>query len=244
MLPLDIFFVCLSVFVLGIAKGGFGGVGTPAALPIMALGIPAELALGVLLPLLLAIDVVGVTAHRKNADYQALRFGLPAAIVGTFIGAALIAVISSKLTGGVIGTLSILFAIVALTGYLPRVDSWPAWTNSIFAGLSGLTSALAHAGGPPIHIYYLARGYDTARFVATSNLFMAGLNVAKVVPFIYAGALSGEALRFSLYLIPLAVLAAGVGVLVSRRISKRAFSITVNLAMLVVGAKLLFDAFS
>ncbi len=239
---IDMFFACLAVGLLGIAKGGFGGVGTPAALPIMALGVPAELALGALLPLLLAIDAVSVSAHRKNADLKAVAIGLPAALVGIIAGAFLIAVISSDLTGAIIGALSIFFAVVGLAGYLPRIDGWPAWTNSIFAGLSGLTSALAHAGGPPIHIFYLTRGYDTARFVATSSLFMAGMNVIKVVPFIIAGALTVEAFWLAIYLAPLAVATAALGVVLSRQISKRAFFLTVNLAMLVVGAKLIFDA--
>ncbi|MEO1238862.1 MAG: sulfite exporter TauE/SafE family protein [Pseudomonadota bacterium] len=240
--PIDIAFACLAVGVLGIAKGGFGGVGTPAALPIMALGVEAELALGALLPLLIAIDAVSVSAHRKNADIKAVSFGLPAALFGIIAGAYLIAIISSDLTGGVIGALSILFAVIGLTGYLPRIDGWPVWTNSIFAAVSGLTSTLAHAGGPPIHIYYLARGYDTARFVATSAMFMAGMNLIKVVPFIVVGALNTDALWLALALAPLAILSAALGVVVSRRISKRAFSVTVNTLMLLVGAKLIFDA--
>ena len=240
--PTDIAFACLAVGLLGIAKGGFGGVGTPAALPIMALGVDAELALGALLPLLIAMDFVSVSAHRKNADMKAVYFGLPAAVVGVLAGASLIAIISSDLTGGMIGALSILFALIGLTGYLPRIDGWPSWTNSIFAGLSGLTSTIAHAGGPPIHIFYLARGYDTARFVATSAVFMAGMNLIKVIPFIVVGALNTDALWLAVYLAPLAVLSAALGVFVSRRISKRAFSVTVNGLMLLVGAKLIFDA--
>lgn len=242
MSPIDIAFACLAVGLLGVAKGGFGGVGTPAALPIMALGVEADLALGALLPLLIAMDAVSVSAHRKNADMKAVYFGLPAAVVGVLAGAYLIAIISSDLTGGVIGVLSIVFALIGLTGFLPRIDGWPAWTNSIFAGLSGLTSTIAHAGGPPIHIFYLARGYDTAKFVATSAMFMAGMNIIKIVPFIVVGALNAEALWLALYLAPLAVIMAAVGVALSRRISKRAFSITVNWLMLIVGAKLIFDA--
>ncbi len=244
MTPIEIAFACIAVAILGLAKGGFGGVGTSASLPIMALGVSPEVALGAILPLLLAADAVSVGAHRKNADLGAVAYGLPAAFLGTILGAFLIAVISSNLIGALIGCLSIAFAVMGLTGSMPKIDGWPAWTNSIFASISGLTSALAHAGGPPIHIFYLSRGYDTAKFVATSSLFMAGMNVLKIVPFILAGVLTTEAFLLAVYLAPLAVATAALGVVVSRRISKKAFFTTVNSAMLLVGAKLIFDAVS
>ncbi|MEM9106592.1 MAG: sulfite exporter TauE/SafE family protein [Pseudomonadota bacterium] len=231
-----------SVLLLGIAKGGFGGVGTPIALPIMALGIPTELALGALLPLLIAMDIVSVGSHHGNADKKAVLYALPASLVGVVLGASLIAIISADVTGFVIGVLSIIFAFIALSGYTPQIAAWPTWTGSIFGACSGFTSTIAHAGGPPIHIYYLSRGYDHRQFVATSAMFMAGVNLLKVVPFLVVGALDRSALLLSLYLAPLALGAAYLGVLLSRRISRTIFKFAVNGLLLLVGCKLIFDA--
>lgn len=235
-------FPAIAVLLLGIAKGGFGGVGAPVALPIMALGVPPELALGALLPLLIAMDGVSVGAHRKNADTQAVLYALPVSMIGVLVGAGLLAVISSDWIGAAIGVLAITFAVMALSGFALRVDGWPRWTNGLFGGLSGLTSTLAHAGGPPIHIYFLSRGYSQHQFVATSALFMAGVNLIKVIPFVLVGTLNREAAVLSLYLVPLALLAAFFGVLLSRRISKNGFKFAVNGLMIVVGIKLIFDA--
>ncbi|WP_415921823.1 sulfite exporter TauE/SafE family protein [Tateyamaria sp. SN6-1] len=240
----EVLFLGIAVLLLGVAKGGFGGVGAPVALPIMALAVSPALALGALLPILIAMDLVSVGAHRKNADIPAVLYALPAAGVGVLIGAALIVLVSPALIGGAIGVLAITFAIMALTGYAPRIDGWPRWTNGVFGGLSGLTSTLAHAGGPPIHIYFLSRGYAQHQFVATSALFMAGVNLIKVVPFVVVGTLDREAALLSLYLLPLALASAYVGVLVSRRMSKAVFKIAVNGLMIVVGLKLIFDAFT
>lgn len=236
-------FITVSVLLLGIAKGGFGGVGTPVALPVMALGIPADLALGVLLPLLIAMDVVSVSAHRKNTDVPTVLYALPGAIAGVLLGASVIAIVSPNIVGFCIGVLAILFAIMALTNASPKTDHWPKWTSSLFGGISGLTSTLAHAGGPPIHIYFLSKGYEPKRFVATSASFMAGVNLIKVIPFVAIGALDKSALTLAAYLAPLAVLAALLGVWVSRVISKRLFKIVVNSLLLFAGAKLIFDAF-
>lgn len=235
-------FLVVAVLLLGIAKGGFGGVGAPVALPLMALAVPPELALGALLPLLIAMDAVSVTAHRHNADKKAVLYALPASVAGVLAGAGLIALISSDLTGAAIGLLAIVFALMALTGFAPKVDTWPGWTSGVFGALSGLTSTLAHAGGPPIHIYFLSRGYTHGQFVATSALFMAGVNLVKIVPFIAVGALDRSAMLLALKLAPVALVSAYLGVMLSRRLSKQVFKIAVNGLMIVVGVKLIFDA--
>jgi len=239
---LNLIYIALSILLLGVAKGGFGGVGAPVALPVMALGMPADLALGTLLPLLIAMDLVSVGAHRKNADLKAVTYALPASVIGVIIGAGLIALVTASWIGALIGVLAITFALMALTEFAPRIDTWPAWTNGIFGGVSGLTSTLAHAGGPPIHIYFLSRGYAPAQFVATSALFMAGVNLIKIIPFIVVGALTWEAVRLALFLVPLAFAAAFLGVFVARRMSKAVFKLSVNGLMIVVGVKLIVDA--
>lgn len=240
--PLTIFFIVFAVLLLGLAKGGFGGVGAPVALPIMALGVPVDLALGALLPILIAMDVVSVLAHRKNADTSAVLYALPGALIGVVLGAALIAIVSPEFVGFCIGVLAIAFAFMALSGKSPNISHWPNWASSVFGALSGLTSTLAHAGGPPIHIYFMARGYESARFVATSVCFMAGVNLFKVIPFVTIGALDKQALTLAAYVAPLALVAAYLGVLLSRVISKTVFKYTVNTLMIVAGAKLIFDA--
>jgi uncharacterized membrane protein YfcA len=240
--PLSLFFIVISVLLLGLAKGGFGGVGAPVALPIMALGVPAELALGALLPILMAMDVVSVTAHRRNADFRAVFYALPGAVIGVLVGAGIIALVSTGFVGFCIGVLAIGFAVMALSGKSPDISHWPDWASSVFGALSGLTSALAHAGGPPIHIYFFARGYPAARFVATSACFMAGVNLIKVIPFIAIGALNKQALTLAAYVAPLAIMATFLGVLLSRVISKTIFKYTVNSLMIIAGAKLISDA--
>jgi len=54
--------------IIGIAKGGFGGVGTVMAVPVMSPGPPPAAASGVLLPILMLADVVSVFSHRHDAD--------------------------------------------------------------------------------------------------------------------------------------------------------------------------------
>lgn len=236
--------VIMSVTLLGVSKAGFGGGGTALALPLMALGMPTELALGVVLPLLLATDVISVAAHRKSMDLRAIRFAVPGAVIGVVIGVLIIDLASPRGIAGTIGALSILFAIYGLSGRQPDVSGWPRWIGSVFGVVSGLTSTIAHAGGPPIQVYFLTQGYAPKVFVATSAGFMAVVNLLKLGPFLFIGTLDQEAMGWALTLAPIAILSAFAGVVLARVISKTAFNLTINLLLIATGVKLLFDALS
>jgi len=56
-----------AVILLGLAKGGFAGVGA-ISLPLLALAISPVQAAAILLPVLILQDVVGVWAFRRSWD--------------------------------------------------------------------------------------------------------------------------------------------------------------------------------
>ncbi|MBU4434059.1 MAG: sulfite exporter TauE/SafE family protein, partial [Alphaproteobacteria bacterium] len=79
-----------AVILLGLAKGGFAGIGV-VAVPMMALAVSPVVAASIILPILLVQDVVSVWAFRKSWDKGLLILMLPAAAVGIFLGWALAA---------------------------------------------------------------------------------------------------------------------------------------------------------
>lgn len=240
--PIALFWIVVAVSMLGVAKGGFGGAGVPVALPLMSLGLPPELALGAMLPILMVMDAISVGAHRKDLHKPTIKFALLGAVPGVLLGALLVAYVSSKLIGGAVGVLAIAFAIQSMAKLQPKTDNLPDWVGGLLGALSGLTSTLAHAGGPPIHAYLVTRSFEPKVFVATAATFMACVNLLKVGPYLAIGALNWEALKIALYTLPLVVVATLIGVRLARLISKPTFLIIVNLALLAAGAKLIFDA--
>ena len=239
---LSLFWIALAVFMLGLSKGGFGGAGAPIALPLMSLGLSPELALGAMLPILMTMDVISVGAHRKDLHGPTIRFALIGAVPGVIAGAFLVAFISSKAIGGAVGVLATLFAIQSMAKLQPKSNNMPDWVGALFGAFSGLTSTLAHAGGPPIHAYLISRSFEPKVFVATAVTFMACVNLLKVGPYLAIGALNCEALKIAIFALPLVVVATLIGVRVARLISKGTFMLIVNIALLAVGAKLIFDA--
>src|SRR3954469_13109433 len=87
--------VFLAVFLIGLTKSGFGaGVGL-MIVPMTVMGLThtrlgGGAALGLMLPLLIAGDVLAVWQYRKLFSLQIVRKLLPGTFVGVLVGAALL----------------------------------------------------------------------------------------------------------------------------------------------------------
>ena len=64
------------MILLGLAKGGFSGIGV-IAVPMIALAVSPVLAASITLPILIVQDVVSVWAFRKTWDRNVLAVMLP-----------------------------------------------------------------------------------------------------------------------------------------------------------------------
>ncbi len=110
--------------------------------------------------------------------------------------------------------------------------------------VSGFTSTLAHAGGPPYAIYMLAQKVDKTLFVGTSAAFFLVVNYVKLVPYYFLGQLNVGNLTTALLFSPLAPVGIGFGVWVHKRMSQKVF-LEISYALLLgIGAKLIYDAFT
>ena len=94
-----------SVLLVGISKSGFGmGFGSLAT-PLMALTVTVPQAAAIMVPLLTAIDLMGIRALRKDLDKQLFKFLLPWALLGVVIGAVLFGLLDAKVVAGIVGIL-------------------------------------------------------------------------------------------------------------------------------------------
>ena len=117
----------------------------------------------------------------------------------------------------------------------------PGWVGTLFGALSGFTSQIAHAGGPPFQMWVMPRRLPRDIFVGTSALFFAIVNWIKVPAYLALGQFSTANLTASLMLLPLAILSSLAGVWLVRRVVPERFYTIVYILMIVAGAKLLFD---
>ncbi|MCB9134442.1 MAG: sulfite exporter TauE/SafE family protein [Anaerolineales bacterium] len=240
--PITFYLMAGFVAILvGLSKGGLGGTAGALATPLMALVMPADQVIGLMLPILMVADVFAVASHWKRWDGRLVAWMIPGAVVGVTIGTYFITNAPTATLKMMLGIIVLLFAVYKLfekrlfrnAVYAPRD------VHGIIAGtVAGFSSALAHTGGPPVSIYLLLRRVQPRIFNATSALFFTILNWIKVPYYFYAGLFDFEQMKSLLWLLPLLPLGVWGGKYLADKISREAFE-RVIVVFLVVTAVLL-----
>lgn len=231
-----------AVLLMGMSKSGFLiGFGSLAT-PLMALAVPVPQAAAILLPLLLAMDAIGLQQLWRRRDRALLRLLLPAGLLGTVLGTVLFEALSAKTVAGVVGGLTLLFLAQRLL-FPPRADSPPPphSLGRVLAVASGFTSFVAHAGSPPLNAYVLPLRLAPLTYAATVAVFFAALNLSKVIPYAWLGLFDWRNVGTALVLMPLAPLGVWLGIWLTRRISAQWFYRIAYGGMFCTGSKLLWD---
>jgi uncharacterized protein len=242
--PLFLLVAFLGVSLAGLSKGGFAGAGILAT-PLMALAIPPVEAAAIMLPILIIQDAFSLWAYRGSIDWRNISILLPGAIGGILLGYLLAAYLSEDITGGAIGIIATVFSLRSLLSKSaadapPKKATVP---DGLFWGaLSGFTSMILHAGGPPFQIYVQPQKLSRDLFIGTSVLYFAVVNWIKVPPYLMLGELNMDTFKVSLVLAPLAIVTTFVGIRIVRYFSTEMFYKIINVLLLFVGLKLVWSA--
>jgi uncharacterized membrane protein YfcA len=236
-----------AVILVGLSKGGFRGIGL-LSLPMMALVISPVQAAAIMLPILIVQDVVTVFAYRHSWDRRNLAILIPSAAVGILAGYLLAAWVSDAAIRIAVGAVSVAFALRRLVLERRARAPVPAPADlpqGLFWGsVTGFTSMIAHAGGPPFQVYVMPQRLPQDVFVGTGAVLFALINWLKVPPYIALGQFSPENLATAAALFPVAVISTWLGVLLVRRVSSVRFYTVVYGLLVFVGLKLLWDGCS
>lgn len=245
--PDTLYYACavVAVFVAGLAKGGFAGVGA-LAMPIMALGVDPVRGAAILLPILILQDAVSVWVYRHSWDGGILKVILPGAAVGIGAGYLFAAQVSETAVLGVLGGISILFGLHRLwierrKGAVLPSDS-PGWVGFLFGIASGFTSHIAHAGSPPFQMWVLPKRLPRDMLVGTTAFAFAAMNWMKLPAYAALGQFTRANLMATAMLVPVAVVSTLAGVALVRRVDPARFYTLIYGLMVLLGIKLVADA--
>ncbi|TMJ05991.1 MAG: sulfite exporter TauE/SafE family protein [Alphaproteobacteria bacterium] len=232
-----------AVLLVGLAKGGFSGIGM-AATPLLALTMPPLQALAILLPILMMQDVISVWWYRHDWDPWNVKVMLPGAVVGTGLAWALAAVVPDDAVRLLIGAIGVLFVLNVWFGKMPPPRRPSAASGVFWGAASAFTSTIASAGMPPFAVHVLPQRMDKMRLVGTVTMFFAAVNLLRVAPYYGLGQLTRETLFISLMLMPLAIATNFLGFWLVQRIPTGPFyRITYALMFLISAALLAQGAF-
>jgi uncharacterized membrane protein YfcA len=160
------------------------------------------------------------------------------------VGTLLFRVLSAHTVAGIVGVFTLLFLAQRLV-FPPKPDD-PLPSRGVGAALtvvSGFTSFIAHAGGPPINAYVIPLRLTPVVFTATMAYFFFVVNLSKWIPYAWLGLIDLRTLATSVALMPFAPLGVWVGIRIARRIDATWFYRFVYLGMLLTGLKLVYDGF-
>jgi hypothetical protein len=226
-----------AAFLLGVSKAGLGGGLGPLVTVMVSIFVPPARAIGVLLPLLIVGDVFAVWTHRRSWDRALLLRLLPAAVLGVAVASFFLGQMSERGLQIFLAVLSVVFVVYRLAE--PRIRSFdfrPGAGWGVAAGFtSGVTSTIAHSGGPPVVVYLLASRTPPITYVATTAVFFGIVNWLKVPGYIAAGLVDVTLLTrlapFALLTFPGAL----AGRFLVERVSKAVFD-RIVIGLLIVGA--------
>lgn len=233
-----------AVLFAAVSKGGFGSGAAFAASPLLALVLEPALAVALMLPLLMLMDVTSLRSYRRRWSLPHARTLMIGAVPGVLAGMALFRLVSADALRLLLGAMALGFVAyeIARARGLIAPPPMPPGAGLAWGGLCGFTSFVSHAGGPPAAIYLLGSRLEKTAYQATTVLVFWWVNLIKFPAYVALGLFTAETLRANLILAPVAVLGVLAGVWAHARISARAFFAVTYTLLTVTGAKLIWDA--
>ncbi|MGE3990006.1 sulfite exporter TauE/SafE family protein [Pseudorhodoplanes sp.] len=242
-LPADLLFwivATIAVTLLGLAKGGFIGVGMVAT-PLLALIVPPLQAVAIILPILLLQDVISVWAYRHHWHAWNLKVLIPGGLIGVAVAGLLAAWVPDaavRLTVGVIGATFVLWRWLGPSG--GDIGIRPGAASGVFWGsISGFTSTLANAGAPPVQVHMMPQHLPKLIFAGTLTIYFAITNLAKVIPIFSLGQFTTDNLLTSAVLFPLAIATNFLGLWLVRITPQETFYRIVYVITFVISLELI-----
>lgn len=212
-----------AVIALGLSKGGFAGIGILST-PMLALYLPPLEAAALILPILILQDAISVWWYRKDWDAWNLKVLLPGALIGMGIGWLFAAQVSDYALRTVIGAIGVSFVLYSVLGGTSEEPKVKTAASGFFWGtVSGFTSFVSQAGGPPFQVHVLPQRLPKLTLVGTTTIYFAIVNFLKIGPYFALGQFSAKNFATSLLLLPLAVFANALGIWLVRVTPQNAF---------------------
>jgi uncharacterized membrane protein YfcA len=113
--------------------------------------------------------------------------------------------------------------------------------GTLWGAVSGFTSFVAHAGGPPYQVYTMPLRHPPTLYAGTAVVFFALVNALKLVPYFALGQFDTTNLTASAALMPVAALATLGGARLVRGIRPDHFYNVMYLLVFLVATKLIYD---
>jgi uncharacterized membrane protein YfcA len=232
-----------GVFLIAFMKGAFGGGFAIVGIPLLSLAMDPIAAGALLAPLFVVMDLTALRFWRPNTWSRVdLAMLLPALVVGIGLGYFALRDLDRHAVEIVMGVVTLVFAALwFLSGGEIKQQS-RSTLKATFAGLSsGVTTMVAHSGGPPLAIYLLPLGMSKALYAGTTSLFFTVGNLLKAGPWLVLATPSRSLWVLMALCVPAVPVGVWAGWRLHERLDQRALYRLCYAILVVTAAKLLWD---
>jgi uncharacterized membrane protein YfcA len=233
----------LATLLIALVKGAFGGGFGLVGIPILSLVMDPISAGAVIAPLFIPMDLVSLRYFPPRTwSTPDVNILIPTMIVGIAIGTVVLSLLDTRLVSIAIGVVALAFAANWYAGGQKIVASpRKNWQAAVAGIVSGITTMVAHSGGPPLSVYLLRLGLAKEVFVGTTTIFFLVSNAIKVWPWLYLGKPNAAMWTLIAICTPVAMLGVWLGWLVHKRLDQRMMYQGCYLLLVITSCKMLWD---
>lgn len=232
-----------STFFTGCSKTGLPGSSVLGMVLLANVLDATRQSVGVMLPCLIAADVVAVACYRRNTDWKLLLRLLPWTCAGLALGATALQVIQEEEFAPILGSLVLGVLLLELLRNQRNWDRIPH--HPLMAALlgiaAGFTTTIGNVAGPLMSLYLLSLGFDKHRFMGSMACFFLIINCLKIPIFVFSDMITPESLLMSLQFIPGILLGAAAGRWIFLRIPQKPFQLAVQILAGAAAVRLLLS---
>lgn len=235
-----------GVFLIAFMRGAFGGGFAIVGIPLLSLGLDPIQAGALLAPLFIVIDLFALRYWKPSTwSRPDLKLLLPMLLLGIGTGAFLLHALDRRLVQVAMALITLGFAALWFSSggqvsMRPRVR----WKALAAGCASGVTTMVAHSGGPPLAMYLLPLGLPKAVYAGTTSLFFTVGNAVKAGPWLLLAAPSAGIWWLMLWCLPVVPFGVSLGWRLHDRLDQRQLYRLCYGLLIVTALKLLWDGLS
>ncbi|MEQ1586904.1 MAG: sulfite exporter TauE/SafE family protein [Cyclobacteriaceae bacterium] len=219
----EIIIILCVALLTGMAKTGVHGAGM-LSVPLLAQVFGGQLSSGIMLPMLVLADVLGVWYYHRHASWHHLKILFPWAALGVVAGTITGSYINDHIFKIAMAATIVISVIIMLwLEKLGSPDNIPKQKSfAIVTGVAGgFTSMVGNLAGSVMSVYLLSVRLPKNAFIGTTAWFFLVVNWFKVPFHVFAWhTISWNTVWFDLVMLPLIILGAWLGIIIVKALTE------------------------